>query len=496
MAEKTWGLRFNEYPNYHRFGKGQKPEGCPEWLESNQFQTWQKQGLIIWNNTDRKIESLLGTEAMELLSALVSQDAWKSSGVSITRLVHRIELNLPPLKKRKKGEPEPVIEKPKGEDVYEEIIHLPPEAGYELIELLESKKQIITQMAEQEKKRAQEALGRVYDILFELSHKHEMKEFDFKTRSFEWQRDGDTHITCSYQTGEGRIWLAEDKLFWNTCVKREGHVGNSHRFIKFIEAVDWVEKEIVNLANEPDVKKEVGILSEDEIKTNRLRLKTKLINGPSWINAARMEPQRITYKVLIDLEAKPISYKSFETICGDTHKFPDRYPTPGKLANDIHLDAGHFQISQMLGDNSEHFRFVSLTTYYQETSVAEQAQQVWNQSRMLQLFKTGEIVRGRFGYQEVETGYITLLGACGQTDHVWREEENRSEFMESKALRESLSFALDVNDYRDFLGLSPELISDERLLESMHKTKSDSKFIPDEARRESLVWLAQHKPLD
>ena len=89
-----------------------------------------------------------------------------------------------------------------------------------------------------------------------------------------------------------------------------------------------------------------------------------------------------------------------------------------------------------------------------------------------------------------------MLGACGQADRVWHEEENRSEFMESKALRESLSFALDDNDYRDFLGLSAELINDERLLESMHKARSDSKFIPDEARRESLVWLAQHKPLD
>jgi hypothetical protein len=323
-----------------------------------------------------------------------------------------------------------------------------------------------------------------------------MEEFDFKTRSFEWQRDDDTRMTCRYQAAEGRIWLAEDKLFWNTCVKREGHVGNSHHFIKFVEAVDWVEKEIVKLANKPDVKKEEGILSEEEIKANRARLKTKLINSPYWIDATQMEPQRITYKVLIDLEAKSISYKSFETICGDIHKYADRYPTPGKLANDIHLDAGHFQISQMLGDHSEHFRFTSLTNYYQETSVAEQAQQVWNQSRILQLFKTGEIVRGRFGYQEVETGYITLQGACGQADHVWREEENRSEFMKSKALRESLSFALNVNDYRDFLGLSPELISDERLLESMHKTRSDSKSVPDEARRESLVWLAQHKPLD
>jgi hypothetical protein len=496
MIETTWGMRFNEHPDYQRVSKGQKPEGCPEWLASHQIPIWQEQGLIIWNNIDKKIENLCGTETARLLIELTTQDAWKSNGVSVTRLVHRIELNLPSRKKRKKGEPEPEVEKPKGQDVYEEIIHLPPEAGYELIELLDSKKQPITYMAEQEKKRAQEACRHVWDLLFELSHKKEMKEFDFKTRSFEWQSAEDTRMICHYQTTEGRIWQGEDKLLWKSCVKREGHAGNSNHFVKFADAVDWVEREIVELANEPDVKKEEGILSEEEIKANRIRLKAKLINRPYWIDAAQIEPQRITYKVLIDLEAKPISYTSFETICGDTYKIADRYPTPGKFANDIRLDAGQFQIDQTLGDNSEYFRLTSLTNYYQETSAAEQAQKVWNQSRILQLFKTGEIIRGQFGYQEVETGYITLLGACGQIDHVWHEEENRSEFIERKALRESLSFALDVNDYRDFLGLSSELMSDEKLLESMHETRSNSKLIPDEARRESRVWLAQHKPLD
>lgn len=496
MTEATWGLRLNEHPDYERLPKVQKPAGCPEWLESHQIHTWQEQGLIIWNNIDRKIEVLHGTELLKLLGELTSQDCWKSEGVSVTRLVHRIELNLPPRKKRKKGEPEPEVEKPKGEDVYEEIIHLPPEAGYELIELMESKKQSIIQMAEQEKKRAQEALRQVWELLFEASHKKEMSEFDFKARPFDWKSDGDARLICRHQSAEGRIWLTEDKLFWKTCVKREGHAGNSHRFVKFDEAVDWVEKKIINLADEPDVKKVGRVLSDEEIDANRVRLKMKLINGPYWIDAARMEPQRITYKVLIDLEAKPISYKSFETICGDTYKFADRYPTPGKLANDIHLDTGHFQIDQILGENSEYFRFTSLTNYFQETSAVEQAQQVWNQSRILQLFKTGEIVCGQFGYQEVETEYITLLGACGQADHVWHEEKNRSEFMERKALRESLSFALDVNDFRDFLGLSVELINDERLLESMHETRSGPKFIPDDARRESLVWLAQHKPLE
>ena len=114
----------------------------------------------------------------------------------------------------------------------------------------------------------------------------------------------------------------------------------------------------------------------------------------------------------------------------------------------------------------------------------------------MQQFKAGEIIRGQFGYQEAETGFLILLGACGQTNDVWYEERNRNDFMEWKSLRESLSYALDVNDYRGFLGISTELINDERLLESMHETRSDSKFIPDEARRESRTWLAQHRPLD
>ena len=132
MTEATWGMRFNEYPNYQRSHKSNKPEGCPEWLESHRIHTWQEQGLIIWNNLDRKLESLRGTEAQRLLHELNSQEVWKSNGMSVTRLVNRFEINLPSGKKRKKGEPEPDAEKPKGEDVYEEIIHLPQTASLDI----------------------------------------------------------------------------------------------------------------------------------------------------------------------------------------------------------------------------------------------------------------------------------------------------------------------------------------------------------------------------
>jgi hypothetical protein len=68
--------------------------------------------------------------------------------------------------------------------------------------------------------------------------------------------------------------------------------------------------------------------------------------------------------------------------------------------------------------------------------------------------------------------------------------------MEQEALRESLSFALDVNDYRDYLGMSPELISDEQLFLMMHSTRARSKHLPEEIRRESKIWLAKHEPLE
>ena len=102
MTEATWGIRFNEYPDYQRFHKGNKPEGCPEWLESHRISIWQEQGLIIWNNIDRKLESLRGTEALRLLDELNSQNTWKSDGVSVTRLVHQIEIVSPSRKNKGK----------------------------------------------------------------------------------------------------------------------------------------------------------------------------------------------------------------------------------------------------------------------------------------------------------------------------------------------------------------------------------------------------------
>ena len=497
MEEKTWGMRFNQRPDYQRLNKGQRPQGYPDWFETSQINTWQEQGLILWNNIDKRIEALQGGEALRLLGELHSQDNWKLQGISVTRLVHKIEFQLPARGRRKKMEQEPKAEAGKSEAVYEEIVHLPPEAGPELIELLEEKKPILFDMAEKEQKRWDDAVRQFWDFAFESFHKQEQSELDFTDRPLAWQSPKPYQWICQYQSAEGRVCLEKRKWRWYALVTRQRHTGQSHYFVKLLDAVEWIEKEIVELANQPKVPEPARhFLPEEQIEANRARLQKKLLGTPFWIDPADMEPKQISYKLFIELDAKPVSFKTMELECGDTIRYEERYLSPSKLAADLNLDVDRFHVDQPIGENTDWYQAISLTTFFQESSAADQAQREWDQSRIIQQFKVGKISRARYGYQEVETGFVTYLGACQEPDRPWDQPEIRKDYMEDWAFRETLCFALDITDYRDYLGANPEFISDEHILQTMHEIRSRSKFVPEAIRRESKIWLAKHAPLE
>jgi hypothetical protein len=99
--ENIWGLKLNPSPGYERLKRDQRPQGSPEWLNPHQVSLWQEQGLVVWNSTEKRLKSLSGHEALELLEKLASQDSWKAEGISITRQVHRIHLPVPSRGRRK-----------------------------------------------------------------------------------------------------------------------------------------------------------------------------------------------------------------------------------------------------------------------------------------------------------------------------------------------------------------------------------------------------------
>jgi hypothetical protein len=498
MNEKTWNLRLNEHPDYRHFKEDDRIPECPDWLNSYQVNTWKEQGLIIWDNAEKKIDRLSGFEAVELLRELSESDNWKTEGISIGHMVYEFEIKLPPRGRRKEIKQTAKVEtRPsEAEIVFRETLHLPPEAGPVIINLLQTNCQVISKMAEQEKNESDERLRLVGNILLEAFHKREQNEFSAMERAFKWQQTASSRWSWQSQSMEGRVCLEKNMLRWHACVRKSRNVDKSDYFMMLLDAAEWVEKELKELENQPESPEEPShIHTEQQIDDDHKRLKEKLLNGSFWIDPATIEPERVTYKIFIELDGSPSSFENYETICGDTIQINKRYPSPSKLAESLNLEFDHFHIDQPAGENTEWYQFTSLTAFYQESSAIDLAQLSWNRSLIQQQFKSGKITRARYGYQEVETGFVVYLGGCESPERPWTAPETRKNFIELLALRESLCFSLDITDYRDYLGVSSELINDEQTLQAMHKVRARSKYLPEEVIRESKVWLAQNSLL-
>jgi hypothetical protein len=159
-------------------------------------------------------------------------------------------------------------------------------------------------------------------------------------------------------------------------------------------------------------------------------------------------------------------------MCGDTFRYHERYLSPVKMSQALNLDPDRFLVVQPIGEDTDWYQIRSATAYYQRSAAEALAQETWDHIQILARFRAGSIRRTRFGYEEAETGYQVDVGACEHTKSPWSLPESREEHMQERALRGSLCFALDVKDFRDFLGRS--------------------RFVPERAQRESRIWLAEH----
>jgi hypothetical protein len=500
MSESTWGVKFNQNPTFERLRKDQKPQGCPDWFTQYQVSEWQGEGLIVWNNDEKRIAQLKGGETLSLLKELQTNDGWKEDGVSITRHVIKCEFELPRRGRRKKTEPEPTKKESKAEHVMKEIVHLPPDASPRLIDLIQANEKIISEMAKQEREHFQGAIMDLLEHVAKFHYDEEQKNFDFSTRPHKWEPQGKNRWVCQCQQALGHVCLDSTmsilRASWHACVERPGFDRKSEYIPRFSYAIAWTEKELADLANqsEPPEPRTVAHRIE-QIEANHIRLRQKYLDGPFWIRSAAMEPERIAYHVFIELEAEPISYKTYESICGDTYRINQHYLTPSKQAAAIGLDFDKYRIDQPLGEDSEWYQFISLTAYYQQAPAAEQALGIWDHSQILQQFKAGKINRGRYGYKEGETGFVVFLGACERAEKPWERTASREEYLEDRALRATLCYALDVNDFRDYLGLTLDETSDDQLIETMHHDRAKSTCMPAEVKLESKWWLARHEAI-
>ena len=176
-AMPTWGVRLN----CHRLSTSRRSTApsndCPAWANPSQIEEWHKRGLVVWNNGTKQLHTMRAQAALNLLARLRQTDEWQTTGILVTERVIRIHLPPEPSRKRsrkKKDQSEPVAlppEGPKSEEIDQERVHLDPAAGPEFIAYLEAHESMLNEIALEDKKEQEQALGNAYRYILGLAPK-------------------------------------------------------------------------------------------------------------------------------------------------------------------------------------------------------------------------------------------------------------------------------------------------------------------------------------
>lgn len=480
QTEQTWGVQIN------RRGYGNKsiPEACLPWIRPIEKNDWQKKGVVIWSNQAQQVEILSANHSLQLIDYMQTKDTWKAEGIPITRQYTRIVL--PDDRKKKKGnrkKDENPIEAEEqtstSETVVEERFRLNPTQSAEFLQILETNEALLREMAKEEEQECSRAFMQVYSFLFKGAREEEIGETDLSARPFEWEKDAVTGtLIYNRPPNRGSILLTDHNFFWQGCIEQPHQFKHtSPHFVKLEEALTWVEQQLEKIEQEADEPEQTN--ERQRIPRAELLAQKQAELTAFWIEPAALEPERITYQALINLDYAPSSYKEMEMSFGEKFYYDQKFATPTQLAKELHLDP-QLDVEQYFNGS---YTLVSRVTYYREDMAAAQAQRFWEQSSIVQQHRVGKVIRAQYGTAEVETGYEVIIGACENPKDPYPPTKSRQEHLAWLALGETLEYALDVDGYRSYLGW--RRASDEQLLDIMHSHRARSRHVPMEAQLES-----------
>jgi hypothetical protein len=495
-----WGAHIYTGTSKARGEVKERPEGCPDWIESNKWHCWFRRGLIVWDNTSKGTGTLLAGEAIDLLAKLQAGNAWKKEGIAIIERHENVLLLDEPARRRRGGkkppEPEPPAEatptKPK---FYEkEHLRLTGPAAKEFVKYLKANEGQLKQMAEEERQLKQRFSELAFAAWVKILRRHDLREFDPEPWKLPWvAHAGEGKLVADLPPDRITITLSEAAFWWQPVIERPGKRkwGDWERFVELEKAIQWAETELPRLHARD---KEFERKWEEEQAAERARLAvlpTKDLK-PFQIKPSALEPKQISYQAVIDVEYVPYRSKTEELSFGEVHHYDEVYYTPGQLSTELHLLPEQVTVeqpSQLLGL----YKLRSRMIYHDATVAAAQAQALWDRSAVEAHFAEKKLIRARYGYREVETGYCAWLGQLEQPEpgHYWLPPQPRAQSMAERAKDETLLRAMDVNGYRKHHEIPFVLVSDEALLERMHAQRAKSPYQPAKVKAESERWLAR-----
>ena len=456
-------------------------------------------GLVVWDNVGHGIGVLHASQALELLEQLLARDDWKSEGIPIREHSVRLSLDSPKHEtgRRKKQHRDLAVKwlaEPAGkkEDHWEERLRLKGQAAEEFLDFLRRHEAQLRQVADADDERFNHAVMKFWRMMFGHQFDEQVRAVELAGRSLPWTRvENPTGLTCEVPPDKGRIVVDKEGFWWQSSIEAPDEVPVYGPFaMEVTEAMEWVEQTLPKHRAEQIAQQQARAAEEAAEAARMAALRGKSLKR-YWIDASDLEPERITYRAVIELEYAPFHAKQLKLRSGEVIDTDREFYTPTMLAQQIGLDGAHVDVEQPL-DFLGWYWVRSATTYHQAVVAASQAQSLWNQSKVLERFRDTKLVRARYGYQEVETRYARWLGECAPPDRLWGPVLTRSEYLAEQALTETMVAALDVDGWRKSLKLGFRDHSDAAILRVLHEKRAESRYQSARARAESSRWLQDH----
>jgi hypothetical protein len=141
----VWGAKLNRYGSY-------RTRDHPAWANPAQKETWNKKGLILWDQEAQQITRLWAGIALQVLDYLRTNEEWEQRSIDVGEPATQISLDEP--------EKEPT-------QVLMDKMTLTPARLRELHPLLETAEQELQQMHQEDEKERRRRIHQVYSILIE-----------------------------------------------------------------------------------------------------------------------------------------------------------------------------------------------------------------------------------------------------------------------------------------------------------------------------------------
>lgn len=490
----AWGAHLYTGSSQFPYQHNARPEGCPEWVEQADWTRWLRHGLVVWDHAQHQIGALLPAEALKLLETLRADATWQTQGIPIIerRETYNVFASRPKGSRKKKAEPEQSLTTSERVVEEQERLRLTGSTALEFYAYLQDRETQLRQMVNNEDARLKTARQYAFKVFLDAYQRHLFNEIDLSQRTFTWRRqEFPKALICEVPPDRATIQLSEDGLWWQPIIERPDCLKRDwERFVDLEQALDWVERMIPELRVQQAESAMKLAREQDEERAKWAALPKKDLTA-FWISPAALEPTRITYRVIIELECEPYASQTVEISFGKHWHLNPEYYTPALLVRELKLNPSLVKVEQPVRSLGLYY-VRSIVTFYEATLAAAQAQSTWEQSALLARFQDGKIIRARYGLEEVETDYCAWLGSCTHAEKPWQVEETRSKYLTWRARQATLLSTLDVNGYRAFLEMPFKYQNNQQLLRIMHELRAVSKYVPAPARSASERWLKKH----